>query len=115
MDDRQLRKALIRLAHDNEAARPHILPLLKQANPRQWAEAAKIINKGMWTGNWSMPKALKEVEDAYADAQRVLAIHQRQGVGTTEAPSLLLRVVEALEELKGAVDDTLGDLKKVTR
>ena len=115
MSEQALRKAVIKLAHDHPELRDDLLPLVKTANPRQWAAAAKVINSGMWTGGGSMPRALKEVEDAYADAKRVLAIHQRTGVGTTEAPSILLRVSEALEELKFAVDGTLDDLKKVTR
>ena len=48
-DERRLRKALIRLAHDNKVVRPHILPLLqrKQAGDVEDSYDKKVIFGGL--------------------------------------------------------------------
>ena len=112
MDDKHLRRRLIHLAYEKPELRGEILPLVKQANPRAWNEAANLINRGMWQGKFSIDSAVEEVRDAYASALRALSIHERTGVGNTEAPSLLLRIIEPLEDLQDVVQRTLNGLKK---
>lgn len=62
--ERDLRSKVIRLAHQNPSLRPHLLPLLKQADAEPSAEqmASEIMAGRPWGGKGYKPKA-KDYDD----------------------------------------------------
>jgi len=104
-----LRAKLIRLAHENPEFRDELLPLLKSgSSPDQWETGAKLIHSGA-AGQLTavIAKAISKIEGEFKDAERVLARHQKMGVGNTETPSLLLRPMREIKSLRDTLDNML--------
>lgn len=100
-----LRSRLIRLAHENPALRGDLLPLLAEKHAGRITDATMQAAAELVQGGWEHPfyntvrKQYTDLEKEVREQQRVLAIHDRTGVGRTEAPTLAIRIAAQLEEM----------------
>jgi len=84
-DERQLRKALIRLAHDNKAVRPHILPLLKQGASLGWKDYSKEDHESAQQKHSKAEKAAPKKSDAALFHQSMAKLHGALASGDQSA------------------------------
>jgi hypothetical protein len=124
MSDRELRKGLIRIAHENPELRPKILPLLG-GTPVETREAARGDMKNLLVQAQKIQVGMSKIWQGILEAERSIDILDTQ-IGraieyTSDDPNAHLGsapfdpALDLLVDLEDALRDVKGALRKVQR